>query len=478
MKIFNQNTKKPANRSGFNQMHNAEPFFPIQKKIAVGKADDIYEKEADAVADKVVQHTEASPQSSVNTFFPTTQLQHKTNVESTKPVIQTSGLEDGKLQKKCENCENEEYIQQKTSGNQQSVHPEFEAILLNNNGSGSPLNENSKREMEEGFGADFSNVRIHTDSTSTQLNENLGAQAFTNGNNIYFNAGKYSPASKEGKLLLAHELTHTLQQKSTTPLKKNSSLQKKSDIIQLQIEEGASASAEACTGFEDQIRIAKDTAAQWVSATRQWFSNYERLIRSRAPRTGRPSRIGAEIFRNFQLLDDNFRISRNLRIETPTSAFTEYTSEQFVALFNASSAVRNNFLNMDVGSQTAMCFNNTCPTGRIGTEVFGSAFAGSGEYTLNTQCWSPLAAHLQAGVVLHECFHSSFSSFNNDTYSFESSYPGSSALTNAESYAIFASIIGSNSSYRSIVLDELHISAAAPSEAEREIPEVETTPVE
>jgi hypothetical protein len=67
-------------------------------------------------------------------------------------------------------------------------------------------------QMESGFGSDFGNVRIHTDSTAVQMNQELGAHAFTNGSDIYFNQGKYQPNSKDGQHLLAHELTHTVQQ--------------------------------------------------------------------------------------------------------------------------------------------------------------------------------------------------------------------------------------------------------------------------
>ena len=67
--------------------------------------------------------------------------------------------------------------------------------------------------MEHGFGADFSNVRIHTDFEAAQMSSDIGAKAFTNGNDIYFNQNQYNPNSKEGKHLLAHELTHTIQQK-------------------------------------------------------------------------------------------------------------------------------------------------------------------------------------------------------------------------------------------------------------------------
>jgi len=74
------------------------------------------------------------------------------------------------------------------------------------------MDKATRSEMEKGFGADFSNVTIHTDANAENLSKQLGAQAFTTGNDIYFNEGKYDPNTKQGKHLLAHELTHTIQQ--------------------------------------------------------------------------------------------------------------------------------------------------------------------------------------------------------------------------------------------------------------------------
>ena len=79
-------------------------------------------------------------------------------------------------------------------------------------GNGANMDKATKAEMESGFGADFSGVQIHTDGEAAQMSQDIGAQAFTHGNDIYFNKGKYDPNSKEGKHLLAHELTHTVQQ--------------------------------------------------------------------------------------------------------------------------------------------------------------------------------------------------------------------------------------------------------------------------
>lgn len=79
-------------------------------------------------------------------------------------------------------------------------------------GGGQSLPAPAKTFMESRFGADFSGVHIHTGGEAAHLSNALHAQAFTVGKDIYFNEGKYAPETAEGKHLLAHELTHTLQQ--------------------------------------------------------------------------------------------------------------------------------------------------------------------------------------------------------------------------------------------------------------------------
>jgi hypothetical protein len=80
-------------------------------------------------------------------------------------------------------------------------------------GSGRPMNDQVKSDMEQSFKFDFSEVKIHTDKESAELCAALNAQAFAIGNDIFFNTGKYDPESDQGRELLAHELTHVVQQK-------------------------------------------------------------------------------------------------------------------------------------------------------------------------------------------------------------------------------------------------------------------------
>ncbi len=88
------------------------------------------------------------------------------------------------------------------------VQPDLESRLNASQGGGSLLSEEVRSFMEPRFGADFSQVRVHTGSEAVQMNQELGAQAFTHGSDVYFGAGK-SPGNNE---LMAHELTHVVQQ--------------------------------------------------------------------------------------------------------------------------------------------------------------------------------------------------------------------------------------------------------------------------
>lgn len=79
-------------------------------------------------------------------------------------------------------------------------------------GGGKPLDEAIQRHLEDGLGADMSNVRVHTDREADELAQSVNAVAFTTGQDIFFQEGTYNPNSTDGLKLLAHEATHTVQQ--------------------------------------------------------------------------------------------------------------------------------------------------------------------------------------------------------------------------------------------------------------------------
>jgi hypothetical protein len=105
------------------------------------------------------------------------------------------------------------------------VSNSLEAKINTNRGSGNTLSKEIRLPMEETFGADFSGVRVHTDSEANNLNESLQARAFTTGNDIFFRQGEYNEDSGEGRKLLAHELTHVIQQGASQSKEKNENTQ-------------------------------------------------------------------------------------------------------------------------------------------------------------------------------------------------------------------------------------------------------------
>jgi len=154
----------------------------IQAKLTIGQPGDKYEQEADQMAARVVSMPEPAVQRAESPLAPL--LERGENVQ---PRLQAKG----------------------GAG---AASADFEQRLGGTKGSGAPLGEDVRSFMEPRFGADFSQVRVHTGSEAVQLNKEVGAQAFAHGNDVYFNSGKYSPDSSSGKELLAHELTHTIQQ--------------------------------------------------------------------------------------------------------------------------------------------------------------------------------------------------------------------------------------------------------------------------
>lgn len=107
---------------------------------------------------------------------------------------------------------------QGSGGRTESV-PDVASYLQSSRGGGSALSQEVREDLEPRFGADFGDVRVHTDSTANQVSRALGAHAFAYGRDLYFASGQYNPGSASGRWLLAHELTHTIQQTGGRPRK-------------------------------------------------------------------------------------------------------------------------------------------------------------------------------------------------------------------------------------------------------------------
>ncbi len=174
-----------------NTNETASPFFSpdtIQSKLAIGQSGDQYEQEADQIAAQVV-----SP-----------------SVQTKSIASQITPLQSSFTQKKDATHSTKANFPQK----QGEASSELASQISSSKGGGSAMDQSTQWEMGQKFGTDFSGVKIHTGSKSIQMNRELGAKAFTVGNDIHFNQGEYNPKGQEGKRLLVHELTHVVQQNS------------------------------------------------------------------------------------------------------------------------------------------------------------------------------------------------------------------------------------------------------------------------
>ena|GEM_PF-2410947 len=144
----------------------------LQKKLSIGASNDPLEQEADRVADQVMA---SSPHSAVSSSAPRIQRFTRHAAEAPNNTVPVS----------------------------------VDRVLAT---SGKPLEASIQQEMGQRFGSDFSNVRVHSGAAAEQSARDVNANAYTVGNNIVFGAGQYTPATNQGRRLLAHELTHVVQQ--------------------------------------------------------------------------------------------------------------------------------------------------------------------------------------------------------------------------------------------------------------------------
>lgn len=185
------------------------PGTRVQPKLKIGHPGDKYEQEADAVADRVMTLNQ-------NETMQMQPVEEEEEVMQPKLRMQPLEREEVQIQMKCEECEEEEMLQTKSETGGGYASPFISQHIQISKGNGIALTSNTNQLMSNAFGADFSKVKVHTDTNSVEMNQKLGARAFTHGNDIYFSNGEYSPESSTGKRLLAHELTHVVQQSAST----------------------------------------------------------------------------------------------------------------------------------------------------------------------------------------------------------------------------------------------------------------------
>lgn len=221
---FSQSNKM----QGFNKRNRN--FF--QPKLTINPPNDVYEQEADAVAERVMGMQEKN-----QTFF------------SAKPVNGSS------LQRKCATCEEEEKQIHRKEGTKQSKEAgaEISSYIDSLSSKGTSLPGESQQFFKSRLNYDFSDVRIHHDDAAARSAQSIDALAYTSGNNIVFNYSQFTPETNQGKKLLAHELTHVMQQRSNA-------LQRDS-IQRIKVSPAGSPVDGLCGAFERRFTFSLDNPA-------------------------------------------------------------------------------------------------------------------------------------------------------------------------------------------------------------------------
>ena len=184
----------------------------VQTKLTIGASHDPLEREADRTADQVM-HMPAPPTS----LAP--KGSHPEDAQR-QPEEEEEPLQAARVSRQISPEEEEEPIQGSLLSRTAPVDQrhsfeagtEIEAKLQGQQGLGHPLSDGLRSFMEPRFGADFSDVRVHSDSEAVQMNREISARAFTRGADIYLGESQTNLDSTEGKHLMAHELTHVVQQ--------------------------------------------------------------------------------------------------------------------------------------------------------------------------------------------------------------------------------------------------------------------------
>lgn len=180
---------------------------PVQTRLKVGTPDDAHEREAEAVADRVMA-----------TAGPVLQRQCAQCAQETGDTERERGRPAPPGEDRHEDATLQRLTRPATGAGATGGTPSGDVGhglaqgLAGSRGGGQPLSRSERQFFESRLGAPLGAVRVHTGAQAAAWSEQLGARAFTLGRDVYFGAGEYQPGSLAGRRLLAHELTHVLQQ--------------------------------------------------------------------------------------------------------------------------------------------------------------------------------------------------------------------------------------------------------------------------
>lgn len=191
----------------------------LQAKLQLGPANDAHEMEADRMAQQVVQAVRKPLVQREEDEGGTVRSSRYAESISTlqrdpRPANRVTFGVPSPKSRKVQRDQVEDELQAAPNHGMEGgdVDADVAHSIESAKGSGQPLHDGVRSSMEGAFGADFSGVNVHTGPQSDALNRSLNARAFTTGKDIFFGKGQYNPGSSGGQELIAHELTHTVQQ--------------------------------------------------------------------------------------------------------------------------------------------------------------------------------------------------------------------------------------------------------------------------
>jgi hypothetical protein len=173
----------------------------LQAKLTVNAPGDEFEQEADRVADTVMRMPDSAPRLDGGIS------KSGSGVQRACACGSSAGMEG-----QCEECQKQALKLQRSARGPSAPRPAPAAVQHVVNSPGKPLEPAARGFMEPRFGRDFSQVRVHTDAAAAASARAVNARAYTVGHHVAFDSGEYSPASHAGRHLLAHELSHVVQQ--------------------------------------------------------------------------------------------------------------------------------------------------------------------------------------------------------------------------------------------------------------------------
>jgi Domain of unknown function (DUF4157) len=191
--------------------------------IEVSAPDDPYEREADRVAELVtagpddVEAARAAPVEEARGLAPQS-VARRSSVQLQRGERATGDPEAvGEIEEEeAQGAEIQRAPAPSGASGDAAAGP-LAAVLRRSRSAGEPMLAIARQRMEERFGLDFGAVRVHTGGDAASMSARLGALAFTSGRDIYFAPGQYRPGARDGDRLLAHELTHVVQQGQASP---------------------------------------------------------------------------------------------------------------------------------------------------------------------------------------------------------------------------------------------------------------------